>query len=123
MKSNGTNGGQRSPGKVRDNRAGKNCKPRAGKKAQVRKETARRWPDQATEQKYFELNIDKKQRNRPATRKKQLDLFFPLLESVRPDVLARILLCSSLEVKKVRRYPGWILSRTYNLKNRPIDFS
>ena len=32
----------------------------------------------------------------------------------------KLLVAASLEIKKVRRYPGMILSRTYNLKNRPI---
>jgi hypothetical protein len=31
-----------------------------------------------------------------------------------------LLTAASLKLKKVRRHPGYVLIRTYNLKNRPI---
>jgi len=32
------------------------------------------------------------------------------------------LTAASMKVKRVKRYPGWILQTTYNLKNRPLQF-
>lgn len=90
-----------------------------------------RWPTQEQEQKYFELNTDKKNRNnRPAKRIKPPVFGFALLEQAMGDndplkamTINKLLICSSLKIKRVRRYPGWILQRTYNLKNRVLDFS
>ena len=117
---------KRSPGKVKDSRAGKNCK-RSGKACvpadeQVRRGHLRRWPDKDTEDLYFALNTAKKQRGAPAKRIKPPAMEFPLMESLSDETRKKILLASSLEVKKVKRHPGWVLSRVYNLKNRPIEF-
>jgi hypothetical protein len=38
-----------------------------------------------------------------------------------PKALETVLLAASLKLKRVRRYPGYVLIRTYNLKNRPIE--
>ena len=119
-----------SSGKRKLARADKNC-ARSGKakmnlagEEQVRNEANRRWPTKETEQKYFELNIKKAQAaNRPAKRIKPPVLGFALLESLSYATLDRILTCSSLKLKRVKRYPGWILQSVYSLKNRPIDFT
>jgi hypothetical protein len=41
----------------------------------------------------------------------------PLLESIDPRTLDILLTAASLTVKRVKRYPGWILQQTYNLKS------
>jgi len=122
---------KRSPGKLKERRADKNCTRSLGKKdsmnlageEQVKHEANRRWPSKESEEMYATLNMDKKQRGRPADRVKKPDFFFPLLESLPIKQIKHVLLCASLELKSVRRYPGWILSQTYNHKNRTIDFS
>lgn len=81
-----------------------------------------RWPTQESEQMYFELNIDKKQRNAPAKRIKPPAMPFALLESIDPKTLDKLLTAASFKLKRVKRFPGWVLQRTYNLKNRPVQF-
>lgn len=118
---------KRSPGNRKAARTEKNC-ARSGRAItdhaadeQIRRCHLRRWPDKEQENKYFELNTDKKQRGKPAKRIKPPVLEFALLESIDPKTLNKLLIASSLKVKKVRRYPGWILQTTYNLKSRPIQ--
>lgn len=53
---------------------------------------------------------------------------FPLMEQAvsephRWETIKALLIRSSLKIKPVRRWPGWILQRTYDLKNRPLDLS
>lgn len=119
---------KRSSCKVKAARAGKNCAPRANLKPGdvtgenfIRMQQFNRWPTQETEDKYFELNNAKKPRHRPANRVKPPQLGFPLLEQADGPALQRLLVAASLSVKKVKRWPGWVLQRTYNLKNRPIE--
>lgn len=80
----------------------------------------RQWPSKEQEQAYFEMNA----KNHPAARGggiKPPVFEFALMESIPANQLDKLLTASSLTVKRVKRYPGWILQRTYNLKNRPIE--
>jgi len=89
---------------------------------QVRREASRRWPTKEQEQKYFELNTAKDKPRGPGRSKiKQPDFPFLLLESIDPATLDKLLTASCLRLKKVARYPNWILQHTYNLKSRPIQ--
>ena len=82
-----------------------------------------RWPTSDQESMYFEMNTAKKQRNQPARGRIQQPVMpFALMESIDPVVLDKLLTAASMTVKKVRRYPGWILQTVYNLKSRPIQF-
>ena len=97
----------------------------------IRRQATDRWPTADSEQKYFELNNDKKAKGgRKANGIKPPAFPFALLEQaighddpIRARTINKLLICSSLKIKKVRRYPGWVLQRTYNLKNRVLDFS
>ena len=81
------------------------------------------WPTSDQENMYFEMNTAKKQRNQPARGRIQPPTqSFSLMESIDPVVLDKLLTAASMTVKKVRRYPGWILQTVYNLKSRPIEF-
>jgi hypothetical protein len=84
-----------------------------------------RWPSEASLVKAHELAIDRKanRRGKPAT-KRPADVGFPLLDTLVgtcPKALETLLTAASLKLKRVRRYPGWILQRVYNLKDRPIQ--
>lgn len=83
-----------------------------------------RWPTEAALVKCHELNMVKVSRRQARKGIKPAhDTGFMILESLLgncPATLDKLLVAASLEIKKVRRYPGMILSRTYNLKNRPI---
>jgi len=90
---------------------------------QVRNEAARRWPSNDQEQKYFELNMLKKQRGRANPKRiKPREVTFPLLHEVNPAMLKKILLAASIKLKSVKRDPGFVLIRQYNLGNRPLEF-
>jgi hypothetical protein len=84
-----------------------------------------RWPSQDTMEKAHELAIDKKANRRGKPGKaRPADVGFPLLDTLVgtcPKALDTILTAASLKLKRVRRYPGWILQRVYNLKDRPIQ--
>ena len=81
-----------------------------------------RWPDQATEDKYAELNRAKRPRRKPG-KVKPAQGGFTLLDAVidKGKALNTLLTAASLQLKRVRRYPGYVLIHTYNLKNRPIE--
>ena len=84
-----------------------------------------RWPTQYSEQLYHELNIAKRPRaqRRKGIKPGQANDGFMILETLIgncPRILDKLLTAASLKIKRVRRYPGIILTRTYNLKNRPI---
>jgi hypothetical protein len=81
-----------------------------------------RWPTQESENLYFELNTTKQAINRPANRIRPPVLEMPLLESVDPVTLDKLLTAASLKVKRVKRYPGWVLQTVYNLGRRPLQF-
>ena len=84
-----------------------------------------RWPTEATLVKAHELAIDKKaNRHGKPGKARPVDVGFPLLDTLVgtcPKALDTLLTAASLKLKRVRRYPGWILQRVYNLKNRPIQ--
>jgi hypothetical protein len=46
----------------------------------------------------------------------------PLLESIDPVTLDKLLTAASLKVKRVKRYPNWVLQTVYNLGRRPLQF-
>lgn len=89
----------------------------------VKHQAARRWPEAWQEDKYFELNnenftpLDSNKKPRIKPPKFQ----FAMLESLDIQTLDKLLTAASLRLKGVSRFPGWILQRTYNLKNRPIE--
>ena len=119
---------KRSTGKVRDNRSGKNCK-RRGKAIinpsaddGVRRGALHRWPTKDQEAMYFDMNTSKNPVNRPSKGRIRPPVTeFALLESLDPATLDKLLTAASFSVKKIKRYPGWILQRVYNLKSRPIQ--
>lgn len=81
-----------------------------------------RWPEDRQCDLYFELNTTKKAVGRPSRgRIKPPTVEFALLESIDARTLDILLTAASLKVKRVKRNPGWVLQRTYNLKNRPIQ--
>jgi len=86
-----------------------------------------RWPSAWSEDKYAELNKDKKRgtsRGSSIKKIKPMNTGFTVLDSLIgncPKALETVLLAASLKLKRVRRYPGYVLIRTYNLKNRPIE--
>jgi len=88
-----------------------------------------RWPSEDQLVKYAEMNQEKKPRG-GSRRKKPMDVFFPLLEQAVGDnqphkakTVGYLLTCAALKVARVRRYPGWITQRTYDLKNQVLDLS
>lgn len=88
----------------------------------IREQANDRWPGSRQMDLYFELNTSKEKRPSPTRRVKAPVFAFALMESVNDrKALDKLLIAASLKVKKVRRYPGWILQQTYNLKNRPIQ--
>ena len=83
----------------------------------------RQWPTKEQEQLYFELNQAKDKPRGPGRKGiKQPDFPFAMLESIPAAQLDKLLTAASFQLKRVKRFPGWILVRTYNLKNRPIEF-
>jgi hypothetical protein len=95
----------------------------------LRSQDLLRRPTKDTGDLYAKLN---KQRFVPgqvgASKREPSRLGFPLLEALAfhenpktVDAIATLLVAASLKVKRVKRHPGWVLQRTYNLKNRPIE--
>lgn len=81
-----------------------------------------RWPTEETKVQYYTLNLAKEKRG--PSRKRPSPLGLPLMEQAMghgTKEIARLLTAASLKMKRVRRHPGWILVRTYNLKTRPIE--
>ena len=114
---------------VGQNRAGKNVSRRTrvprdlSTEQFIRHQAGSRWPSQVSEQLYFDLNNDRTKKDpRPANRIKPPKHELPLLESIKADTLDKLLTAASLKVKRVKRYPGWILQSTYNLGRRPLQF-
>lgn len=86
----------------------------------IRHQGANRWPDLETMIKAQELAMKKHVRGRAKV--KPMTQGFTLLDSIiDSDSLETLLTASSLKLKKVRRYPGYVLIKTYNLKSRPIQ--
>lgn len=85
-----------------------------------------KWPEDWQLDLYHDLNNSKfntGRRRDPEIKVRVKPPVFPfaLLESVEPHTLDKLLTAASIAVKKVKRYPGWILQNTYNLKSRPIQ--
>ena len=83
-----------------------------------------RWPDSRTEDKYAELNRAKQPRRKPGNSVKPMQQGFTMLDGLignRGRALDTLLTAASLQIKNVKRYPGYILVRSYNLKNRIIE--
>ncbi|MBW2646919.1 MAG: hypothetical protein JRE23_12250 [Deltaproteobacteria bacterium] len=86
-----------------------------------------RWPTAWSEDKYAELNKDKKRgtsRGSSIKKIKPMKQGFTILDALVgscPKALETVLLAASLKLKRVRRYPGYVLIKTYNLKSRPIE--
>jgi hypothetical protein len=81
-----------------------------------------RFPDEDQLRKYHELNIDKKHVSH-GKRKAPPDLRFNFMEAAALNSakeVNRLLVAASLKIKRVRRFPGWVLQRTYNHGKRPI---
>lgn len=87
----------------------------------LRHQAEYRWPSEETMIKAAELSKEKIKRGAP--KKPMARMGFPLLEqalATSTKAVQTLLVASSLKIKNVRRHPGWVLQRTYNLKNRPI---
>lgn len=85
----------------------------------IRRQSHDRWPEKTTEDIYAELNKKKQPRGRAKIKPPALG--FALLESIPAAQLDKLLTAASFKLKRVKRYPGWILQRTYKLGNRPIQ--
>jgi hypothetical protein len=87
----------------------------------LRHQDEHRWPSEKTMDLAHELSTEKIKRGRPKAPLARLG--FPLMEqalATSTKAVQTLLVASSLKIKNVRRHPGWVLQRTYNLKNRPI---
>ena len=80
-----------------------------------------RWPSEEQLDKYAELNQDKKSR-RPGKPKKVRPVEFPLMDEIDDVTRNRMLIAASLKLQTVKSMPGFVFTRTYNHKNRPITF-
>jgi hypothetical protein len=85
-----------------------------------------RRPTRETGDTYALLNRKRHVPGKPGRKPEQLG--FPLLESLMEHTnpknrwaVKMLLVAASLKVKRVKRHPGWVLQRTYNLKNRVIE--
>jgi hypothetical protein len=93
----------------------------------LKEQKRHRWPSAWSEDKYADLNKDKKRgtsRGESIKKIKPMKQGFTILDALVgscPKALETVLLAASLKLKRVRRYPGYVLIRTYNLKNRPIE--
>jgi len=88
----------------------------------IRHQSDSRWPDQDTLIKAQELSMKKHPRGRAKT--KPMTMGFTVMDCLlgnSQDALLKLLLAASLKIKPVRRYPGYVLIKTYNLKDRPIQ--
>ena len=84
-----------------------------------------RWPTEAQMIKMHELTLVKRPRANLNKKIKPMNTGFLLLDGLIgtcPKVLNTVLMAASLKLKRVHRYPGWILQQTYNLHNRPLTF-
>jgi hypothetical protein len=90
----------------------------------VRKQANRRWPEQWQVEKYAEMNASKHQNRGRATGKRitPREVSWPLIHELAPALLDKLLTAASLKVKRVKRDPGFVLIRQWNLKSRPLEF-
>jgi hypothetical protein len=95
----------------------------------LRSQDLLRWPLKDTADLYAKLNRQRHVAGQAGGSKRvPSSLGFPLLETLAfhenpktVDAVATLLVAAALKVKRVKRHPGWVLQRTYNLKNRPIE--
>jgi hypothetical protein len=83
-----------------------------------------RWPTEKTMDDAWRLKNERQPRRKPQKAVKPMQQGFTILDCLIgscPHALDKLLLAASLKIKKVRRYPGYVLQRTYNLKNRTIE--
>ena len=93
----------------------------------IRHQNLNRWPTEESLQKQWELEQDKQASRPPVGRIKPADLGFPLLEQAvsteqKELSIKKLLVAAALKLKRVKRHPGWVLQRTYNLGKRPLEF-
>jgi hypothetical protein len=88
----------------------------------LRHQASNRWPTQDIMQKSWEMLKDRKTRRPGKKAIKPMDTGFTLLDALidKGKTLETLLTAASLKIKRVKRHPGYVLIRTYNLKNRPI---
>lgn len=121
---------KRSRGKHTSSGVRKNRTEKSGRKSPVvadqpglnfiRHQSENRWPSVETMAKAHELSLVKAQRSRQKT--KPMSQGFTVLDMLIDNpLLDKLLTASSLKLKRVRRYPGYVLIKTYNLKSRPIQ--
>jgi hypothetical protein len=92
----------------------------------LKEQKRNRWPSQYVMEKAFQLLKDRKGGTRRGASIKKIKpqkQGFTLLDAVidKGKALETLLTAASLQLKRVRRYPGYVLIHTYNLKNRPIE--
>jgi hypothetical protein len=111
--------GARKFGKANRNRRGRAIAK--GPEANlIRHQSDHRWPDKETLEKAGELAMKKQPRSR--AKSKPMQLGFSLLDlCIDKASTHKLLLAASLKIKKVKRYPGYVLERVYNLKGRVIE--
>jgi hypothetical protein len=88
----------------------------------LKSQASNRWPTATIMQKSWEMLKDRKTRRPGRKAIKPMDTGFTLLDALidKGPALETLLTAASLKIKRVKRHPGYVLIRTYNLKNRPI---
>jgi hypothetical protein len=94
----------------------------------LKEQKRNRWPSQDTMDKAYRLSVERRpggSRRKPTDQKtiKPRKTAFTLLDAAitYPKALGTLLTAACLQLKRVRRYPGYVLIHTYNLKNRVIE--
>jgi hypothetical protein len=93
----------------------------------LKEQKRNRWPSGDTMDKAYRLSVERRpggSRRKPTDQKiKPRKTSFTLLDAAitYPKALGTLLTAACLQLKRVRRYPGYVLIRTYNLKNRVIE--
>lgn len=113
---------------VRKNRVDKNCSRKgpaivdqAGANF-IRYQGLYRHPDTEQLVKAWELKNEKRGGRPNRKNSKPTQSGFTLFDAVVDSRnLEKLMLAASLKIKRVRRWPGYVLIKTYNLKNRPLE--
>jgi hypothetical protein len=94
----------------------------------LKEQKRNRWPSGDTMDKAYRLSVERRPggRRKPTDQKKSIKprkTSFTLLDAAitYPKALDTLLTAACLQLKRVRRYPGYVLIHTYNLKNRVIE--
>jgi hypothetical protein len=92
----------------------------------LKEQKRHRWPSQDIMDQAHRLANDRKgsAKRKPGNKPiKPQQQGFTLLDMVidKGKALETLLTAASLQLKRVRRYPGYVLIHTYNLKSRPIE--